>query len=66
MPFDMFETQEHDDDKEFHNQYMEFMQQNYQVDDFIARKKANRKKKAQVDLDDFLGDKNDDLDTKND
>lgn len=62
IPFDMFETQEHDDDKEFHNQYMEFMQQNYQVDDFIARKKPDRKKKEQVDLDAFLGDNNDKVD----
>jgi hypothetical protein len=66
IPFDVFETQEHDDDKEFHNQYMEFMQQNYQVDDFIARKKSNRKKKEQVDLDAFLGDDNDEVDRKPD
>lgn len=55
MPFEMFETQEQDEDREFHNQYMEFMQQNHQIDDFIERKKAKRKKK-QVDLNDFLGD----------
>ena len=54
MPFEMFETQEQDDDKEFHNQYMEFMQQHHQLDDFIERKKAKRKKKT-VDLDDFIG-----------
>ena len=53
MPFEMFETQEQDDDKEFHNQYMEFMQQNHQLDDFIERKAAKRKKK-QPSLDDFL------------
>jgi hypothetical protein len=60
MPFEMFETQEQDEDREFHNQYMEFMQQNHQLDDFIERKKAKRKKK-QVDLDDFLGDNDDQL-----
>ena len=57
MPFEMFETQEQDDDKEFHNQYMEFMQQNHQLDDFIERKAAKRKKK-QPSLDDFIGDNN--------
>ena len=57
MPMEMFETQEQDDDREFHNQYMEFMQQNHQLDDFIERKAAKRKKK-QVSLDDFLGDNN--------
>ena len=55
MPFELFETQEQDDDREFHNQYMEFMQQNHQLDDFIERKAAKRKKK-QPNLDDFLGD----------
>ena len=58
MPFEMFETQEQDDDKEFHNQYMEFMQQNHQLDDFIERKAAKRKKK-QPSLDDFIGDNDD-------
>ena len=53
MPFEAFETQEQDDDREFHNAYMEFMQQNHQVDDFIERKAAKRKKK-QPSLDDFL------------
>jgi hypothetical protein len=58
MPFEMFETQEQDDDREFHNQYMEFMQQNHQLDDFIERKAAKRKKK-QPSLDDFIGDSDD-------
>lgn len=53
MPFEMFETQDQDDDRDFHNQYMEFMQQNHQLDDFIERKAAKRKKK-QPSLDDFI------------
>ena len=57
MPFEAFEVQEGDEDREFHNAYMDFMQQNHQLDDFIERKKAKRKKK-QVDLDDFIGDNN--------
>ena len=54
MPFEMFETKEKDEDREFHNAYMEFMQQNHQLDDFIERKAAKRKKK-QPNLDDFIG-----------
>ena len=54
MPFEMFETQEQDGDREFHNAYMEFMQQNHQIDDFIERKKTKRKK-TQPDLNEFLG-----------
>ena len=58
MPFDAFEVQEGDEDREFHNAYLEFMQQNHQLDDFIERKKEKRKKK-QPSLDDFLGDNDD-------
>jgi hypothetical protein len=66
MPFEMFETQEQDDDRDFRNAYMEFMQQNHQLDDFIERKKAKRKKKDQVDLNEFLGDDNGELGTGTD
>jgi hypothetical protein len=62
MPFDSFELQDSDDDNEFRNAYLDFMQQNHTFDDtFMERKKAKRKKK-QVDLDDFLGDNNGELD----
>jgi len=55
MPFEAFELQEGDEGADFHNAYLEFMQQNNNFDDtFMERKKAKRKKK-QVDLDDFLG-----------
>jgi hypothetical protein len=59
MPFEMFELQEQDEGGEFHNQYMEFMQQNHVVDDFIERKKAKKKKSA-VDLNDFIEGESDD------
>jgi len=56
MPFEAFELQEGDEGADFHNAYLEFMQQNHTFDDtFIERKKAKRKKK-QVDLGEFLGD----------
>lgn len=57
MPFEMFEVQD-GDDKDYHNAYMDFMQQNHTFDDtFIERKKA--KKKKQVNLDDFIGEDDD-------
>ena len=56
-----FEVQEGDENRDFHNQYMEFMQQNHQLDDFIERKAAKRKKK-QPSLDEFLQVDEDDSD----
>lgn len=53
MPFEMFELQEQDESGEFHNAYLEFMQNNHQVDDFIQRKKDKKKKKL-TNLDDFI------------
>lgn len=58
MPFEMFELQEGDEGGDFHNAYLDFMQQNHTFDDtFIERKKA--KKKKQVNLDDFIGEDDD-------
>jgi len=59
MPFEAFELQE-GDDGDYHNAYLEFMQNNQTFDDsFIERKKAKTKKKTQVSLDDFINDGND-------
>ena len=60
MPFEAFELQEQDETGEFHNAYLEFMQNNHQFDDFIERKKEKKKKK-QVSLDNFIGDENDSI-----
>lgn len=65
MPFEMFELQEQDEGGEFKNAYLDFMQQNHQVDDFIARKKEKKKKK-EVNLDDFIGEKNEPIDSIDD
>jgi hypothetical protein len=55
MPFEAFELQE-GDDGEYHNAYLDFMQQNHTFDDtFIERKKAKKKNKH-VSLDEFIGD----------
>lgn len=45
IPFEMFELQEHDETGEFHNAYLDFMQQNNTFDDFIGRKKEKAAKK---------------------
>ena len=55
MPFDMFELQDQDDNDDFRNAYLDFMQNNHTFDDFIERKKEKKKKK-QVSLDEFIGD----------
>ena len=59
MPFEMFELQEQDEAGEFRNAYADYMQQNHQLDDFIERKAAKRKKKSQPTLDDFIESDND-------
>jgi len=53
MPYEAFELQEQDEGGEFHNAYLDFMQNNNTFDDFIERKKE-RKKKKQVNLDQFM------------
>ena len=66
MPFEAFELQE-GDDGEYHNAYLEFMQQHGTFDDsFMERKKEKKKKKEQVSLDDFIGDNNESVDLTND
>jgi hypothetical protein len=53
MPYEVFELQEQDESSEFHNAYLEYMQNNNTFDDFIERKKE-RKKKKHVSLDTFM------------
>ena len=57
MPFDMFEVQE-GDDKEYHNAYLDFMQQNHTFDDSFIERKKEKKKKKLTNLDDFIGEDN--------
>jgi hypothetical protein len=59
MPFEMFELQEQDESGEFHNAYLEFMQQNNTFDDFVGRKKEKAaKKKMENTLNAFIDDEN--------
>lgn len=54
MPFDAFEVQDHDEDGQYQNAYLDFIQTNQHFDDFIARKKEKRKKKVESTLDNFI------------
>lgn len=53
MPFEAFELQEQDEGSEYHNAYVDFMQQNFQFDDFVERK-AKRKAAKENTLDRFI------------
>ncbi len=69
MPFEAFELQEQDETGEFHNAYLEFMQNNHTFDDSFIERKKEKKKKKQVSLDNFIGEENDgttDLDKEHD
>jgi hypothetical protein len=58
MPFEMFELQEQDESGEFHNAYLEFMQNNQTFDDSFIERKKEKKKKNQASLDNFIGEEN--------
>ena len=65
MPFEAFEVQEGDEGRDFHNAYLDFMQNHHNFDDsFIERKKEKRKKK-QPSLDDFIGDNDESINSTN-
>lgn len=53
MPYDVFEVQS-GDDAEYHNQYIEFIRENQNVDDSFIKKKELKKKKKENSLDDFI------------
>ena len=60
MPFEMFEVQE-GDDKDYHNAYMDFVQNNSTFDDSWMDRKKEKAAKRKVDntLNSFLDDDND-------
>lgn len=65
MPFDMFEVQE-GDDKEYQNAYLDFMQQNHTFDESFMDRKKDKKKKKLTNLDDFIGDNDEQIDSGSD
>lgn len=54
IPFEGFELQEHDEDGQYMNSYIDFMQNNSNFDDFIERKKEKKKKAKKDSLEDFM------------
>lgn len=53
MPFEAFDVQD-GDDGEYHNAYLDFMQNNQSFDDTFMERKKEKRKKKQVNLDDFF------------
>lgn len=49
LPFDGFDLQEHDDDGEYKNAYLEYMQSNNEFDDYMENKRIKRKNKKEQD-----------------
>ena len=66
MPFEAFELQEQDESGEFHNAYLEFMQNNHTFDDSFIERKKEKKKKKQASLDNFIGEDSESIDTTTD
>lgn len=55
MPFESFELQGHDEDSDFKNAYMAFIQSHQNFDDsFIKKKEKAKAKKKQQSLDEFF------------
>ena len=61
MPLDSFELQDHDDDADFKNAYMSFIQANSKFDDSFMKTKEKKKKEKEEtgSLADFIGEEND-------
>ena len=58
MAFDSFETQDHDDDADFKNAYMAFIQTHQNFDDSFIKKKEKKKVEKKQSLENFFdGDK---------
>lgn len=54
IPFDSFDTLEGDEDGEYKNAYMDFLQQNNAFDDSFMKLKEKKKKKQNPGLDQFM------------
>jgi len=61
MSHESFETQDHDDGGEYHNSYIEFMQQHGTFDDSFIKNKESKKKKKVSPLDRFIIDGTEDV-----
>lgn len=60
MAFESFEIQDHDDDSDFKNAYMAFVQSHQNFDDSFIKKKEKKKEKEKQSLENFFdGEKED-------
>ena len=68
MPFEAYEIQEQDEDGNFHNAYLDYMQSHSSsdLDDYFEKKKEKKKKKVTSSLDEFIGDNNERFSTGTD
>jgi hypothetical protein len=54
MAFESFEIQDHDDDSDFKNAYMAFVQSHQNFDDSFIKKKEKKKDKEKQSLENFI------------
>lgn len=50
MPIEGFDVQDHDDDGEYRNAYLDYMQSNNEFDDYLEAKRQKRKDKKNQDF----------------
>jgi hypothetical protein len=61
MPIDTFELQEQDQDGQFQNAYLDFLQTNMQDFSAFEEKHVNKKKKKKDTLEDFIENNDDNI-----
>jgi len=54
VSLDSFEVQDHDNDDDFHNGFIGFMQQHGTFDESYEERRKKKKKKTHVSLDEFI------------
>jgi DNA-directed RNA polymerase specialized sigma24 family protein len=63
MPIDSFDLQEQDEDGQFQNAYLEFIQNNTQDFSAFEEKQISKKKKKKDTLEEFIGDNDGEVNT---
>lgn len=64
MPIDSFDLQEQDEDGQFQNAYLEFIQNNTQDFSAFEEKQISKKKKKKDTLEEFIGDNDGEVNTQ--
>ena len=65
-PNPLYELMNTEQQVEFKNAYLDFMQQNHTFDDTFMDRKKDKKKKKLTNLDDFIGDDDAQIDSGSD